>query len=228
MRENDNPNENTNPIDEKAIESVTAALAELSPKNQQAITEALHIIFETFPSSSKISKNDFAAGFANWLRAPITEEAARFFTIHAYDSKWSWSFQLDSAYANAINTVNCPTYREEKIRKALSAVGMTMGSLFEKAGLTLPEEDKLEELFSTSVDGARLSHSFPEDKLAQYYTGNDINQHLGDVYRHGPVGLAIAASYLQKNLVAEKQKTQELEQHIKKLEAQIASSVKGK
>ena len=224
MRENDNPNENVNPIaiDEKAMESVTAALAELSPKNQQAIAKSLNIIFKTFPSSSRISKDDFAASFASWLCAPITEEAARFFTIHAYDSKWSWSFQLDSAYEDAINAVNCFTFREEKIHNALSAAGMTMEDLFEKAGLKMPEPDKLEELFSTSVNGARLSHSFPEDTLVQYYTGNDLNQHLEDVYRHGPVGLAIAAFYLQKKLIAEKQKTRELEQRIKKLEAQIA------
>ena len=225
MRENDNPNE-TNP-NEKAMKKIAATLAELSPKDQQAIADALHIIFETFPSSSRISKDDFAAVFAGWLRAPITEEAARFFTIHADDSKWSWSFQLDSAYADAVNAVNCSTFREEKIRKALSAAGMTMEDLFEKAGLKMPETDKLEELFSTSVNGARLSHSFPEDTLVQYYTGNDINQHLEDVYRHGPVGLAIAASFLQKKLIAEKQKTRELERRIKTLEAQITSIVKG-
>lgn len=213
-----------NPIDNGTIKILSAAFEDLSPENQEAIANALCVILRSYSSTdSRFDKNEFATQFANWLNAPITDDAALYFCRHfSSEYKWSWGFNLDSAYIKAIQNVDVMSYSEIKLYDALKTAGMTMEDLFQKAGLEMPKIDRLEQIYGANIGGCSLKKSFPTDEYTGGYSGADIHEPIHDLKKHGGIGCAIAASFLQKCLIDEKQKTSALEQKIKELESKLS------
>jgi hypothetical protein len=215
----------------QAVEMIAIALSGLKPDNQIAIAQAISTVLGStstleHDTANAPTRDDFAAAFAQWLNANITPEAAEYF-IHCNSDgyRWSWQFDSDARYAKLIAKRSVQSPYEAQINEELKKRGLTLEKVFELAGAKLPEFNKLRCLFDQKFGSWTyaycLSDSYSPEHNTPAYSGDDVDEIVADVHKYGPLGLAIAASYLRSLLFEEKLEVSKLEDENTELRKEI-------